>query len=244
MDSIYSHATRVITWLSETDNRHVQALEFMNVVGGYLAEIESVDKNYADAWFATFDLHTLVQFQALLSDLPYWNRAWVVQEVVLAPPWSSIICQNRRFFWWNIRHFVYSFNKRRSQSLSNYHLLFKYDISDPVLGQKFLNFNSQIYCLHDAYAVQHNGQKLTLEDCMNTWWGSLYLRLASHCNCKDSRDRVYGFMSIFPGDVAKFIDPNYAPTKTVMQVMADLAVAHIKATSSLDWILYATDLSR
>lgn len=33
MDSIYSHATRVASWLSESDNRHVRALEFMNVVG-------------------------------------------------------------------------------------------------------------------------------------------------------------------------------------------------------------------
>ena len=78
---------------------------------------------------------------------------------------------------------------------------------------------------------------------MDAPFGSLYLRLASQTNCKDSRDRVYGFMSIYPGNVAKFIELDYAPNKTLAQVMGDLAIAHIKATSTLDWILFATDIS-
>jgi hypothetical protein len=243
MDSIYSHATRVITWLSEADNRHAEALEFMNVVGQYLGRLERIDKNVASAWFATFDLHKMVEYQALLSDLPYWHRTWIVQEAALAPRWSNIICQNRRFLWTNILHFVYSFNKRRSESQSNFHVMRHYDLSDPVLGRKFLSFNSQVYCLHDAFGVRNTRDTEPLEKSMDAWFGSLYLRLASQANCKDSRDRVYGFMSIYPGDVAKFIQPDYAPNKTLAQVMGDLAIAHIKATSTLDWILVATDLS-
>jgi len=151
MGSIYTHATRVITWLSGADDRHVEALEFMNVVGEYLGQLEAVDKDVASAWFARFNLHKMVQDQALLSDLPYWHRAWIVQDAVLAPPLSNIICKNRRFYWENILHFVYSFNKRRTESQSNFHLLREYDLSNPVLARKFLSFNSQVYCLHDAF---------------------------------------------------------------------------------------------
>ena len=244
MGSIYAHAKRVIAWLSEADDRHVEALEFMNVVGEYLGQLEAVDKDVASAWFATFNLHKMVQYQALLSDLPYWHRAWIVQEAVVAPPLSNIICQNRRFYWKNILHFVYSFNKRRKESQSNFHLLREYDLSNQgVLGRKFLSFNSQVYCLHDAFGERNTRNTTPLENSMDAWFGSLYLRLASQTNCKDSRDRVYGFMSIYPGNVAKFIQPDYAPSKTLAQVMGDLAIAHIKATSTLDWILVAIDVS-
>lgn len=76
MDTIYKHAKRVISWLSEADRRHVEALEFMNVVGEYLGQLESVDVDVATAWFASFDLHMMVEYQAVLSELPYFYRAW------------------------------------------------------------------------------------------------------------------------------------------------------------------------
>lgn len=166
-----------------------------------------------------------------------------MQEIVLAAPLSHIICHNRRFYWKNILHFVYSFNKRRSESQSNSHLLQVYDRSDPTLGRKFLSFNAQVLCLHDAFALHRLGDNTAFSMTpTEAWFGSLYLRLASQANCKDARDRVYGFMSIYPGDIARFIQPEYAPEKTLAQVMGDLAIAHIKATSTLDWVLLATDI--
>jgi len=78
---------------------------------------------------------------------------------------------------------------------------------------------------------------------MDAWFGSLYLRLAGQCECKDSRDRLYSFVSIYPGDVALYIQPDYAPIKTFAEVMGDLAIAHIKAALTLDWILLAVDIS-
>jgi hypothetical protein len=243
MDSIYTNSTRVITWLSEADIQHTMALEFMNVLGEYLGKLEAVDKDVATAWFQSFDLHYMVRYQALLSDLPYWNRTWIAQEAVLAPPLSSIICQNRRFYWKNILHFVYSFNKRRTEAQSTFNLLRHYDLSDPMLGRKWLTFNSHMYCLHDAFGIRNARETIPLHQSMDGWFGSLYLRLASQSNCKDTRDRVYGFMSIYPGNVGNFIKPDYAPTKTTAQVMGDLAMAHIKATSTLDWMILATDLA-
>ncbi|OAL54990.1 hypothetical protein IQ07DRAFT_640448 [Pyrenochaeta sp. DS3sAY3a] len=58
----------------------------------------------------------------------------------------------------------------------------------------------------------------------------------------DARDRVYGFMSIYPGDIARIIQPEYAPEKSLAQVMGDLAIANIKVTSTLDWVFLATDI--
>lgn len=243
MDDIYKHATRVISWLSEAEERHVEALEFMNVVGEYLGQLEEFNKDVAAAWLATFDMHEMVQYQAVLSVLPYWYRAWIVQEIVLAAPLSHIICHGRRFYWKNVLHFIYSFNKRRPESQSNSRLLQHYDLTDPELGLKFLRFNSQVLCLHDAVGLRVLGDRISQTDTpTEIWFGSLYQRLASQANCKDSRDRVYGFMSIYPGDVAKFIQPDYAPEKTLAQVMGDLAIAYIKATATLDWILFATDI--
>lgn len=83
MNSIYSHATRVASWLSETDDRHARALEFMNFGGRHLGVLDAVDKDLASAWFARFDLHTMVEFQAFLSEIPYWNGTWIVQEAAL-----------------------------------------------------------------------------------------------------------------------------------------------------------------
>lgn len=243
MDSIYANATRVITWLSEADAMHTMGLEFMSVLGEYLGQLEAVDKDRATAWFQRFDLRTMVKFQALLSDLPYWSRTWTAQEAVLAPQLSYIVCQNRRFYWTNLLHFVYSFNRRRTEAQSNFNLLRHYDLSDPVTGRKWFSFNSHLYCLHDAVGVRNTRDTVPLQESMDAWFGSLYLRLASQRDCKDTRDRVYGFMSIYPGNVASFIQPNYAPTKTAAQVMSDLAIAHIKTTSTLDWMILTTDLA-
>ena len=133
-------------------------------------------------------------------------------------------------------HFVYSFDKRRAESQSNFRLLRKYDVTNPVLFRKYMSFNSYIYCLHDAWGVRQLLGKETLEKSMDAWFGSLYLRLAGQCECKNSRDRVYSSVSIYPGDVALYIQPDYAPIKTFAQVMGDLAIAHIKATSKLDMV--------
>jgi hypothetical protein len=244
MNDIYSRATRVVTWLSEAADHHTHALEFMHVVGEYLRVLEGeMGKDVASRWLATFDLDTMVKHQAVLSDLPYWYRAWVSQEVVLAPPYSTIICQNRRFFWVDIMDFVYAFNKRRTASLSRSELLIKYDLQNPTMGRMFQSFNSHVYCLHDAYAIRALIAKGEVEKSLDAWFGSLYLRLASQCSCKDPRDRVYGFMSMYPGDIACHIQPDYAPAKTLQQVMGDLAIAHIKASLTLDWVLLATDIS-
>jgi len=243
MNDIYANATRVITWLSETQNQHVEALEFMNTIGENLDYLMKIDKDKALALIDTCDLHTMVAYQALLSDLSYWNRAWIVQETVLASRFSIILCQRRRFYWTNIRHFVRGFNMRSSEDETHFDIMQRYGSGEGALGQKFLNFNLRLLCLHDAVVFRTLPESKRSYTDMSAWFGSLYFRLACRSNCRDPRDRVYSFLSLLPSSVANLIRPDYTPSKTLAQVMSDLAIAHIKATNSLEWLLYAIDLT-
>lgn len=243
MYSIYKNSARVALWLSEAEELHSKILEFMNFVGESLGHIEKLDKEIASAWLAQFNILDMIRMQADLSALPYWYRTWIVQEAAVAPNGSFVVCRSRRFPWMNILHFVYSFNKRRSEQFSNARILLALDNSSPVLGHKYLRFNGHLMCLQDAFGCIKARPQRSTEEAILEWFGSLFLRLASMTDCQDSRDRVYGLMNLFPGDLPRTIKPDYSPAKTIAQVTADFVTAHIKATSKLHMLLLVTDIS-
>jgi len=98
-----------------------------------------------------------------------------VRDVPIAPMCSFIICQSRRFPWINILHFVYSLNKGEACLNQHFTSWIKYDRSAPEVGQKFLNFNSQPLCFHDAFSVNKVRESGKTEEAMDAWFGSLYL---------------------------------------------------------------------
>ncbi|CAO2647465.1 Nn.00g083870.m01.CDS01 [Neocucurbitaria sp. VM-36] len=154
MDVVYGNATRVISWLSEADQRHVEALEFMNMVGGFLGQLDA-----SSPWFDTFDLHEMLEYQAVLSELSYWYRAWIVQEIVLAAPSSQVICCDRYFYWENILNFAFHFSSRRFDSQSILRLFYKDDRPDKEYLPGFAKFNVHMACLRDVVVMRRLGDQ-------------------------------------------------------------------------------------
>ncbi|KAF2252795.1 hypothetical protein BU26DRAFT_560147 [Trematosphaeria pertusa] len=243
MYSIYKNSTRVAIWLSEVTEQHCKILEFMNFVGECMGHIEKKNKELASTWLAQFDFLEMVQMQAVLSALPYWYRTWIVQETSVAPNGSFLICGNRRFPWMNILQFVYYFNIGRREQFSNALIIPDLASSSPSLGHRFLRYNNHLMSLADAFAMIKSSSSFSDENAMSWWFPSLILRLASMTHCKDSRDRIYGLMNLFPGDLATAIKPDYSPSTSPAMVMAEFVIAHIKATSTLHMLLFVGDIS-
>lgn len=243
MNQIYSHATRVASYIGDLEESQVDAVESLCFLGHSFSVLERIHKDLPTAHLNKFNLGNLVDLQANLAGIPYFERIWIVQEIALAASGSFVICNNRRFDLSFILKFVYIFNIRRGIFPSNAEILWEYAEYAPRVGQNFLDFNTQLICLHDAYGFRKQPPGKNQGTLTEQFFGSLFLRLASACQCKDPRDRVYGMMSIFPDEVSAAIVPEYAETKTTAQVMADLSMSLIRDTSKLDWMLLANDIS-
>jgi hypothetical protein len=244
MGSIYQNATEVAIWLSEATEFDATTLEFMNFVGESMRCLNALDdKSIATAWLSKFDIIEIVEMEVKLSQLPYWTRTWIMQETALAPTSTFLICGNRKFLWSNIMDFAYCFNKRRSPEFSNAHILSLLGKSAPRLAQDFISFNTHMMCLHDIFMSVQLRDQIPKEKAICDWFGSLFLRLASMSQCKDSRDRIYGLMNLFPGDLASKLKPEYDVSNTTSMVMAEFVMVHIEETGSLSRLQIATDIS-
>lgn len=241
MGSIYRRAVRVASWLSEVDDTHIKALEFMNIVGKFASDVTEYDSDRLSIWFPRYELVDCVGMLAALWHLPYWHRMWIIQEVELAPPGSYIICGNRRFPWANILDFRHKF----STGVALFHNKFgqgSEESKDQDQRRREVIYASMSLEGRVTHLQEFRHRFAKGPDYLDAFL-TMYHNLASASACRDPRDRVYAFMSLFPEGVAARIKPDYGPSKTTAMVMADFAMAHIQTTMTLFMLQMVSDIS-
>jgi len=102
MNTIYQRASEVIVWLGRETDTSQAAFSF-------LYKLQSHCYRLAEGWFIKFDkadIEGLInpagmrgwEALAALMDRPWWSRAWVLQEVVLATR-VKVYCGHKSFPW-------------------------------------------------------------------------------------------------------------------------------------------------
>jgi hypothetical protein len=102
MSMIYQRCEACLIWLGDADDTSEQAMALLDELSGEMKDKEAVIariKNWSVA--SSSPERRSEQHQAILSLLsrPYWERLWIVQEVIFSPNNKHIFCGNQRLSW-------------------------------------------------------------------------------------------------------------------------------------------------
>lgn len=160
MGEIYKNATLVHVWLGPEGNNSNMAFDFMNTPNKHLDRDDQ----------ASLDDITTEALNAL-SERPYWNRAWIRQEILLGKA-VVLHCGNRSTPW--------------DRFTTYFGITEQLYIDIPEYG-KYKRFISGIPSLINNRNAIQNGQL-----------PSLLQLLASntHMQCTDTRDRIFSLLAI------------------------------------------------
>lgn len=179
MGEIYSRACNVLVWLGPLTSDETQALMEMDL---YLDAIKEYTKlGWRHNLWTRFSENARIGVQSLVRN-PYWSRKWIVQELRLAGPNTSVVTGTGYAPFSKVANFF-----SQAQSI----------IPQEDLGWYMTN-------LRKYQNILAREDKMTLE--------SLSLEMAllmygSHI-CTDPRDNIYGLLGIssssdFPVDYTK-----------------------------------------
>ena len=174
MGQIYRGADRVLCWLGEAHSMSDLALEFL--IGLYLlVAFDSEDSRKARFGFSptlelrAFPDHLQLHWQALktLCERPYWQRTWIVQEILLASE-VEILCGSNSIPW-------YCFDR----------------MIDCLRGQPLTIGSCQWYIMKSRAAQlciqRRNPAERKLSNLLTEHYNAL---------CTDRKDKVYGLLGI------------------------------------------------
>jgi hypothetical protein len=195
MWKIYSRCDYVLVWLQNettcTPSTKQAALDFNNGVQSYLKHGRREDGSSDDK--KSFDWPTL----ALLHN-PYFDRLWIVQELLLNKHVRVLVEGNVWISWESLR------TKRE-------------ELGDKI--QKILPSTSRMV---DAQLWRHIFDRHT--DVSVTDYTTINVGLFCDKKCQDPRDKVYGFMALVQPSSRVEIDY----TKSVHQVFLDAVMSMIR----------------
>ena len=206
MGDIYRGASRVIVWLGpESDGaEHVNRI-FQDFEKPRVGSTD--DETLQEAFIFSPNSH--INRQAMIStmNLPWFDRAWVVQEFALAR--EAILIHGR--FRWN------------PETMFLVTCLFR-----DLARESFCEFlDSEISYLRR----NHSFQVMRNVKVISEAFYSLLSRMTSLCKASEPRDLVYAFLSL-NGDRRIQIRPDY--NSPVHRVFTDVATTIITATGNLD----------
>ncbi|KAH6677902.1 hypothetical protein F5X68DRAFT_213396 [Plectosphaerella plurivora] len=225
MGAIYRSAARVVVWLGPEADGSTRALELVEWHGKHM----SVDwktgsiTHFPSEEHPAFDkgkalvLNDRGPALAKLIARPWFTRVWIRQEIFLAKQDRAVVqCGPKTIMWKAFKDVAFWF------------------------GQKLVFYNPDVDAQPDinpqARANMNRLQRLGREvperlfDAITT---------AVFSQCTDSRDRVYGVLSMTPDEEreALRITPDY--TKHFGFVYRDLALAWLSAKKDLEFLMYA-----
>jgi hypothetical protein len=131
MSSIYKKAYGVIAWLGREEDRSTEVIEIIKVLAEEIEtdgnDVEILSKLAPRPLLRKLDIQTsdtslldvvlprMNDFIRLLSDRPFWTRAWILQELVLAQK-SMFLCGRTIFHYHNIKDIATWASSLRSQA--------------------------------------------------------------------------------------------------------------------------------
>lgn len=145
--------------------------------------------------------YSLWTFIEELSQVPYWQRLWIIQEVALG---SSLV------FWYGDQYFTPKelrvFQAPRLWDFGgSFRKLIRYFGEDRLLASIFGALNvvariGSLRCDDDGNSI-HAGEKPVLDS----------ITEARNSHATDLRDKVYGLLAFLPSPVLNRIKPDYRP---------------------------------
>ncbi|KAG4025506.1 hypothetical protein MFRU_056g00200 [Monilinia fructicola] len=221
MGQIYGKADRVISYLGDEMDRSGSVLEYMNEISQMMNPRRGGPRASLPKKLRMPEM--LSDSMAKLFNRAYFNRIWVIQEVVLGGDKGIVICGKRQFSWKSILQSVKVFEGATLNEMGDGT---SEDVREGIKKLSLLR--------HANLDFQCNGAKNRLYFAHNSPW----LRIPNVNQSRDSRDSIYGMMYLLPKALSDLINVDYAPHNRFVDVMRTFAEAYIKATKSLQWILY------
>ncbi|KAJ4286489.1 hypothetical protein N0V90_013189 [Kalmusia sp. IMI 367209] len=206
MTTIFSQALSVIAWVGNPAND--VALE-VSVVKAFLDSVHHIAEEDMQATLVP-DQVIAHSFWVVLSHMmaeSFWNRLWILQEMAVPPSLR---------FWYGTHSFTF-------QDLRKMHQLFRRG----GLGQKLLygslpkraelnTMDHALYRLRQVRSPDGTSSK-TLDDMCHL------VNLATESLASDSRDKVYGILSLLPQPISLQIYPDYGPSSTPEEVFLNFS---------------------
>ncbi|KAI9641277.1 hypothetical protein NHQ30_010078 [Ciborinia camelliae] len=218
MGEIYRNADRVISFLGEESDQSGHILEFLDNIG---EEVRRTRKQFPPVIFEGPKRREKISVLAKLVDRNYFSHIWIIQEVIQGGDKSVLICGARKFSWINLL----KFGEACSESWGP-----ETEISDELMeGTIKLNYLAYLY---------HYFREYCDEDRTSLVKNPPWFRIASSHQATDSRDLIYGMMSLLPKKLSDLINVDYASHNRFVDVMRTFAEAYMKSTQSLNWILH------
>ncbi|CAN9346683.1 unnamed protein product [Alternaria alternata] len=212
MTAIYGRARAVIVWLGQeekTDKVAVQTMQHL-CSNPYLENPLMLPKDLLpDGWSALF----------AFAQKPYWNRAWIIQELAMNHHSTLILCGDFRLTRRMIRLGADYFQKSLKAFQDRSHQL------DNVLGLDVWSIASRIYRLANLV------YKPDLEESLTA-----LLNLVRGAKATDARDKVYGILGLLDPAISADIAPDYSLSD--QEVYTNFMKSVIKRSGRLDEIAY------
>lgn len=187
MREIYQKAKQVVIWLGPASNHSEVAVKFLKWV------FDQCPRGREAQWFKKFiQENTLVtEWKAMASFLgrAWWNRIWIVQEVVLAKE-ALILCGTVSMTWTQLEYSLHY----TSNALD--------DIKDQLQEPgDYALIRDRVRKIGRLTAIRRRKDNLNVVDVFDNIGGN---------DCTDKRDKIYGLLGIIPDADLIVPEPNYA----------------------------------
>lgn len=188
MRRIYQKASQVVIWLGPPSHRGDVAAKFLKLV------FDNCPRGSEIAWLKNHLMkdNTLApEWKAMAGFLnrAWWNRIWIVQEIVLAKE-ALILCGSASLTWTQLEY-----------SLHHTSLLLdelKTQVQDS--GEHAL-IRDRIRKIKRVTALRQRKESLNAVDVLDNVGSN---------DCTDKRDKIYGLLGIIPDADLVCPEPNYA----------------------------------
>lgn len=233
MADIYMAATKVISYLGRDEDKCGHVLEVLNGLGeSALLFSQEVNARNCDLVVGdNIKKSELIRYLWTLLRLPYWYRAWVVQELFHADETGILICGARKFLTANIlRGAGLLIMAPTSLVRADDRLVLHGPRGDRMPLVLIIRGLRRLGLLQTFSAQKRH--LLSLKDLAHHWF-----EIPSSSEVTDPRDLFYSLLAMLPSELRSNITINYAPGWTLRHVMTDFAAAHMRTNQSLSWIL-------
>ncbi|KAK3377474.1 heterokaryon incompatibility protein-domain-containing protein [Podospora didyma] len=208
MNSIYKFANHVLVWLGEDDGTEAKAaFGLVESLAGTFDDPERYEKFEVDHTGENLDERSKEDWAPMkhLTDLPWFERAWIVQEIGTVSP-ATLFWGSSSMDW----HVLYSVCERLTRF---HHLRRRFDVDTAKVKFVFQRF------VPPDRSTRHANRLSFIYE----------LHRARHVKATDPRDRVFAFLghySVIEGEnpELKNLVPDYQEeTGTIPRVYADAA---------------------
>ena len=222
MGIIYATAWRVFAWLgpSHTDSDH--AVDFIVTLSIRSYTLKDPTQ-FASPWGRKSDKirrRDLRALQSLLSR-PYWQRTWIIQELMFGGPRTQCVCGSRIVSWGQICDVARFLTDARGVLNDEQ----KQYLTDSSYSELLMLLH-HICDLQDLMRAENAPKHLLLEQ---------ICRLAQSSEATNAADKVYAFLGLFPQEIFSSIVPNYSLSARHTYVSYTKSI--IAATGDLKFIL-------